>query len=130
MHKHSIHLSGALPVSQANPQTSGYLQLLEVQMGSGLSSKWTASVSALRAQHLACTLAVQPPIMGHQDAHRLLHWRANCSEHSNKKLWLPPPWQCSRPGWMGLGATWPGGRGPCPWKGSLLIAGRLQWDDL
>ena len=19
-----------------------------------------------------------------------------------EKLWLPPPWQCSRPGWMGL----------------------------
>ena len=28
--------------------------------------------------------------------------------------WLPHPWQCSRPGWMGLWATWSGGRCPCP----------------
>jgi len=28
-----------------------------------------------------------------------------------------PPWQCSRPGWMGLWATWSGGRCPCPWQG-------------
>ena len=23
-----------------------------------------------------------------------------------EKLWLPPPWQCWRPGWMGLWETW------------------------
>ena len=23
-----------------------------------------------------------------------------------EKLWLPPPWQCSRPGWMELRVTW------------------------
>ena len=28
-----------------------------------------------------------------------------------------PPWECSRPDWMGLGATWSGGRRPCPWQG-------------
>jgi len=30
---------------------------------------------------------------------------------------LAPPWQCSRPGWMGLWATQCGGRGLCPWQG-------------
>jgi len=34
-----------------------------------------------------------------------------------EKLWLPPPWQGSRPGWTGLGAPWAGGRGPCPGQG-------------
>ena len=34
-----------------------------------------------------------------------------------EKLWMPPHWQCSRPGWMGLWATWSGGRCPCPWQG-------------
>ena len=28
-----------------------------------------------------------------------------------------PPWQCSRPGWMELWATWSGGRCPCSWQG-------------
>jgi len=23
-------------------------------------------------------------------------------EYCPEKLWLPPPWQCSRPGWMEL----------------------------
>jgi len=27
-----------------------------------------------------------------------------------------PSLACSRPGWMGLGATWCSGRGPCPWQ--------------
>jgi len=35
-----------------------------------------------------------------------------------EKLWLPPPWQCSRPGWSGLWAAWSGGRCPCPWQGA------------
>jgi len=30
---------------------------------------------------------------------------------------LPPPWKCSRPGWMGLWATWSSGRCPCLWYG-------------
>ena len=34
-----------------------------------------------------------------------------------EKLWLPPPWQCSRPGWTGLWPTWSGGKCPCPWQG-------------
>ena len=34
-----------------------------------------------------------------------------------EKLWLPPPWQCSRPGWMELWATRAGGRCPCWWQG-------------
>ena len=37
-----------------------------------------------------------------------------------EKLWLPPPWQCSRPGWTGLWATWSGGRCPCPWQGGWI----------
>jgi len=34
-----------------------------------------------------------------------------------ERLWLPPPWKCSRPGWMGFWATWSSGRCPCPWQG-------------
>lgn len=33
------------------------------------------------------------------------------------KLCIPPPWRQSRPGWMKLWATWPGGRCPCLQKG-------------
>jgi len=29
------------------------------------------------------------------------------------RLWMPPPWKHSRPGWMGLWATWSSGRCPC-----------------
>jgi len=28
--------------------------------------------------------------------------RASTGTGCPEKLWLPPPWQCSRPGWMGL----------------------------
>jgi len=28
-----------------------------------------------------------------------------------------PPWKCSRPGWMGLSATWSSGKCPGPWQG-------------
>jgi len=31
-----------------------------------------------------------------------------------EKLWMFPPWKCSRPGWMWLWATWSNGRCPCP----------------
>ena len=31
-----------------------------------------------------------------------------------EKLWMPPPWKCSRPGWMELWATWSSAR--CPWS--------------
>jgi len=34
-----------------------------------------------------------------------------------EKLWMPSPWQCSRPGSTGLWATWSSGRCPCPWQG-------------
>ena len=30
---------------------------------------------------------------------------------------MPLPWQCSRPGWMELWATWSSGRCPCSWQG-------------
>jgi len=33
-----------------------------------------------------------------------------------EKLWMPPPWKCSRPGWMELWATWSSGRCPCWWQ--------------
>lgn len=29
-------------------------------------------------------------------------WGTSCPD----KLWMPHPWQCLRPGWMGLEATW------------------------
>jgi len=28
--------------------------------------------------------------------------------------WMPLPWKCSRPGWMGLWETWSSGRCACP----------------
>ena len=33
-----------------------------------------------------------------------------------EKLWMPPPWQRSRPGWMELWETWSSGRCPCSWQ--------------
>jgi len=30
---------------------------------------------------------------------------------------IPPPWKRSRPGWMGLWATWSSARCPWPWQG-------------
>ena len=48
-----------------------------------------------------------------------------------EKLWMFPPWKCSRPGWTGLWATWASGRCPCPWQGcwSLrsLSAQTIPW---
>lgn len=35
------------------------------------------------------------------------------------KLWVPHPWKCRRPGWMGLWAAWSSGICPCPWQGGL-----------
>jgi len=42
-----------------------------------------------------------------------------CSE----KLWMPHPWRCSRPGWMGPWATWSSSWQPYLWHGgwNLLI---------
>ena len=34
-----------------------------------------------------------------------------------ENLWMAHPWKCSRPGWMGLWATWSSGGCPCPWQG-------------
>lgn len=34
-----------------------------------------------------------------------------------KQLWVYQPWNCSRPGWMVLWATWSSGKRPCPWQG-------------
>jgi len=39
------------------------------------------------------------------------HWHS-CPE----KLWVPHPWSCSRPGWMGPWAAWAAGW-HCPWQG-------------
>jgi len=36
---------------------------------------------------------------------------------ATEKLWMPHPWKCSRPGWMGLWATWSAERCPCSWQG-------------
>ena len=38
-----------------------------------------------------------------------------------EKLWMFAFWKCSRPGWMGLWATWSSGRCPCPWQGGLKL---------
>ena len=35
-----------------------------------------------------------------------------------EKLWVPNPWRCSRPGWMGPWAVWAGGRQPCLQQGT------------
>ena len=34
-----------------------------------------------------------------------------------EQIWMPPPWMCSRPGWVGFWATWSSGKCPCPWQG-------------
>jgi len=38
-----------------------------------------------------------------------------------EKLWTPPPWKCSKPGWMRFWATWSSGRCPCPWQEGLEL---------
>jgi len=46
--------------------------------------------------------------------------RINIPTLQSYRLWSllstrqPPPWKCSRPGWMELCATWSSGRCPCP----------------
>ena len=48
---------------------------------------------------------------------------------SPERLWMPHPWRCSRPGWMGPWAAWAGmkcgGWWPCLWQGgwSFMILG-------
>lgn len=34
-----------------------------------------------------------------------------------EKMWMPHPWKGSKPGWMGLWASWFSGRCPYPWHG-------------
>ena len=60
-----------------------------------------------------------------------MHQASQCTESCSgtrgqpcheEKVWgfslrISPPWQCSRPGWMRLWATWSGGRDPCSWQG-------------
>eukprot|EP00075_Anas_platyrhynchos_P031121 XP_027320374.1 uncharacterized protein LOC106019821 [Anas platyrhynchos] len=41
------------------------------------------------------------------------------------ELWLPHPWQCPRPGWMGLGAA-PGALPRCPSRASRRRPARLR----
>jgi len=42
-----------------------------------------------------------------------------------QRLWMPCPWRCSRPDWMGPWAAWPsikrGGWWPCLWQGGLSL---------
>ena len=44
-----------------------------------------------------------------------------CWNSCPEKLWLPHPWRCSRPGWMGPWAAWSSikqeGWWPCLWQG-------------
>jgi len=39
--------------------------------------------------------------------------RVACFKTLKMQMWMPPPWKHSRPGWMGLLATWARGRCPC-----------------
>jgi len=34
-----------------------------------------------------------------------------------ERLWMLPLWRHSRPGWIGLWATWSSGKCPCLWQG-------------
>lgn len=45
------------------------------------------------------------------------HWTTGHPE----KLWMPQPWNCSRPGWIRLWATWSSERYPCSWQGGLEL---------
>lgn len=38
-----------------------------------------------------------------------------------EKLWIPPPWKSSRPGWIELWASWANGMCPCPWQAGLIF---------
>ena len=38
-----------------------------------------------------------------------------------EKLWVPRPWKCSRPVWVGPWAPWAGGVQPCLWEGRLKL---------
>ena len=44
-----------------------------------------------------------------------------CWNSCPERLWMPHPWRCSRPGWMGPWAAWSsikcGGWWPCLWQG-------------
>ena len=49
-----------------------------------------------------------------------------CWHRLPERLWMPHPWRCSRPGWMGPWAVWSsikcGGWWPCLWhKGQNLM---------
>lgn len=44
-------------------------------------------------------------------------WRAVRHWHCCTELWVPHPWQCSRPNSMGSWAARPSGWQPCPWQG-------------
>ena len=84
----------------------------------------------------ACTVKLLLAVSSHQRpwVDLVLHWicgaetksairnyslweRRGAGPGCPEKLWLPPPWQCSRPGWTGLWAPCSGRRGPCPWQG-------------
>jgi len=41
---------------------------------------------------------------------------ANTGTGCPEKLWMPPPWKCSSPGWMELWAAWSSGRCPRSWQ--------------
>jgi len=42
-------------------------------------------------------------------------------EQVAQRIWLPPPWKCSTPGWMGLWATWSSETCPCHRQGRLEL---------
>uniref|UniRef100_A0A8B9GHS6 ADAM metallopeptidase domain 8 n=1 Tax=Amazona collaria TaxID=241587 RepID=A0A8B9GHS6_9PSIT len=62
---------------------------------------------------------MEPPLRGGHQLPSRVQGLAPCRAGTGcpEKLWLPHPWQCSRPGWtQGLGAPCSSGRCPCPWN--------------
>lgn len=38
-----------------------------------------------------------------------------------REVWLPHPWQCSKPGWMGFGQPGLKVSTPLPWAGNQVV---------
>ena len=86
--------------------------LASVKSPWGFCSRLSARKVLLQKCHWAGTAALCP---GTWDLHCLLNSGNKPGTRCPEKLWMPPPWQCSRPGWMGLWETWSSGRCLCPW---------------
>lgn len=56
-----------------------------------------------RTMNLSRQRTVLDDILGRNSS---LRGRWGTGMHYTEKLWMPHPWKCSRPGWMGLWARW------------------------